>query len=142
VTTLELEQEDEKTSVCDCCGSTTHTVWGWVHEAGRWTRAAYLVRWAEEEGPHPPHVTLGWGGWGEGTGPEDRASIYAELRDDARFEFVDHPAPGALPGEEDVMGERLPRSVVEGDPRAGEVRETIEFLLRADDRLAPLVERR
>jgi hypothetical protein len=131
---LELEPQGEKEYVCDCCGATTHTVWGWVHEPGA-TRCAYLVRWSESS-PHLPHVTLGYGSWGAGTTSADRASVYAELQR-GKPRFVDHPAPGAPLDEPETLGIPIAAKAVRKDPRAGEVRETLEFILSADPRVRP-----
>jgi hypothetical protein len=90
---LMLEKQDSSTVVCECCAATTQRVWGWVHE-GDATRCAYFVQWAAEGGDHPPHITLGYGAWGEGTTAADRASIYAEL-EESGVQLVDHAAPGA-----------------------------------------------
>lgn len=128
---LTIERENERTTVCDCCGAPSHSVWGRLHEDGV-TRCAYLVRWADS-GPHPPHITLGYGAWGDGTSATDRVSVYAELKR-GRWRFVDHPAPGASPDESQLLGPPIPARKVRKDPRAGEVRETLEHIVRHDGR--------
>jgi hypothetical protein len=50
-----------------------------VHQAEGATRCAYFVRWSDDE-PHPPHLTMGYGAWDEGTSWANSTSIYAELR--------------------------------------------------------------
>jgi hypothetical protein len=96
-------------------------------------RCAYLIRWADG-GPHPPHLIIGYGAWGEGTTAEDRVSIYAEQKRGG-WRFVDHPAPGAPPDEAMVLGAPLAAIHVESDPRSEEVRETLDFIVRNDNRL-------
>jgi hypothetical protein len=130
---LDLEKQGQAEFVCDCCGGTTHRVWGWVHE-GDATRCVYFVQWAAQGGPHPPHITLGYGSWGEETSADDRVSIYAELEAEG-IAFVDHPAPGASETEQTVLGGPLRARDVKADPRAAELTETVEFVLRSDDRL-------
>jgi hypothetical protein len=132
--TLELETADAKTTTCDCCGATTHTVWGFVHEQGGGARCAYFVNWAEGRSKHPPHIALGYGAWGDGTTAADRRSIYAELHRGG-WQFVDNGAPGEPPGQVQVFGAPLRARDVEQDPRGGEVKETLDFIVRADDRL-------
>jgi len=130
---LRLQQESSKTTVCDCCGATSHSAWGWVHEGDDVTRCAYLAHWAES-GPHPPHITLGYGAWGEGTSSDDRVSICAEKRR-GKWRLVDHAAPGAPPDESTVLGLPMSAARVKRDPRGDEVRETLNFIVRNDDRL-------
>jgi hypothetical protein len=70
----------------------------------------------------------------EGTTPDDRVSIYAELKR-GRWRFVDHPAPGAPPDEPQVLGASMPAKQVRRDARADDVRETLEWIVRKDGRL-------
>lgn len=132
---LELEPTGSAEFFCACCADTTFRVWGFVHEQDR-TRCAYFVQWAASRGSHSPHITLGYGGWGEGTSAADRAMINAELRG-SNVEFVDHSAPG-FGDHSDVLGFPLLASIVTSDPQAPEVRETIEFILASDERLCAL----
>jgi hypothetical protein len=136
---LTLEERDSSTFVCDCCGATTQRLWGWVDE-GDATRCAYFVQWAAEGGDYPPPVTLGHGDWGEGTIADDRASIYAELGESG-VQLVDHPATGASDSESALLCHAVPASGVEKDPRASEISETFDFILRCDDRIQPPVPR-
>ena len=132
--TLELEQSDEKHWVCGCCGDTSHTVWGWVHEVGEGTLAAYFVSWADQ-GSHRPHVTLGYGAWGENTTAADRRTINLELTSAGEPVLVDHSAPGAPEDQSEVLGQALRAAEVESDPQRPDVLETADFVLARDERL-------
>jgi hypothetical protein len=127
--TLELEPQGSKTFACTCCGSTSHSVSGWVHDE-RGTRCAYFVHWADG-GPHPPHMTLGYGRWGEGSTAADRATVFAELRS-GRWEFVPHPSPASPDDQYETLGEPVRSSVAEQDAA---VQETVEFIAATDERL-------
>ena len=126
--TLELEPQRSKTFACPCCGSTTHTVSGWVHDE-RGTRCAYFVNWADD-GHHPPHMTLGYGRWGEGATAADRGAIFAELHSGG-WEIVDHPSPAAPEDQYETLGEPVPAAAVQG----AAVQETVEFIAATDKRL-------
>ena len=104
-----------------------------MHHADGATRCAYFVRSADR-GPHPPHLTMGYGAWGEGTTANDRVSIYAELKR-GKWRLVDHPAPGAPEDEAAVLGWPMPAKQVKKDARAHEVFETLEFIVANDARL-------
>jgi hypothetical protein len=132
---LELELEDEKTEVCDCCGDTTHTAWGWVHDTAGFTRAAYIVSWAETHS-HPPHITFGYGAWGNGTTAADRRLVNVEVIGGTP-ELVDHTSPGASPNQAEVLGIPLPPE----EPSRRERKELLEvarYVLSHDDRLAAI----
>ncbi len=132
--TLKLEQEDERTTVCECCGKTTRSVLGWVHENDNITRCAYIARWSPDADRHPPHLTLSYGAWGEGTTADHRASIYAELKR-GKWRLVDDPAPGAPPDEPETLGWPVRAKDVKRDPQRDDVLETLEFIVRTDSRL-------
>lgn len=78
--TYEVEPSGEKADKCECCGSTSHTVWGYVHERDGATRAVYYVGWAEGHEERVIWITLGLGAWGQETTESDRRSVALEGR--------------------------------------------------------------
>ncbi len=65
---------------CPCCGNSSRTVWGYVHE-GDETRAAYFVQWTlghvVERGAN---FDLILGKWGENANSKMRSAVSLEMR--------------------------------------------------------------
>jgi hypothetical protein len=72
---LSVEPLDESSGLCECCGTQTRCIWGFVHSGDR-TVAAYWVQWTvghlKEFGAN---VDLVIGRWGEGASADDRSVV-------------------------------------------------------------------
>ena len=105
---LELDQDKEITSDCECCGNKGHTVLGFIHK-GESTLAAYCVKWTEgHEKDNPPWLLLSMGAWGEGTTGKDRVTAGCVLlvnENGRNFHIVD--ASTLESRSEDIVGHHL-----------------------------------
>jgi len=130
---LEVEQAGDSTGHCACCGRTSRTVWGYVHEADGPTLAAYFVRWTdghiEETGAN---VDLVLGGWGDGTSRAGRAcvSLLHRQMEDGKpsLMIVDAKA------EPEIADKPLKRCEVIGTPLADQVFRLADAIYEQDDR--------
>jgi len=57
---------------CECCGSTTLGVSGWIEDSDK-TLAAYLVHWTQSSKEHDANFDLIFGKWGDEATPNDRS---------------------------------------------------------------------
>jgi hypothetical protein len=62
--TLSVEPTGESQGLCDCCGRTSRTVWGYVHSSDS-TIAAYFVQWTVGASEHMPNLDFLIGTWGD-----------------------------------------------------------------------------
>lgn len=86
---LTVEPSGESGGHCDCCGTATRRIWGWVHYS-EGTLAAYFVGWTEGKPDHGVAVDLALGFWGDTTTPEDRYAVALDYRHGANtFTIVD-----------------------------------------------------
>lgn len=116
---LAVEPVGESQGQCDCCGTTTKRVWGWVHHDDT-TLAAYFVGWTEGMPDHGVTFDLALGRWGEGSGPNDRQSVALDYRHDANaFMVVD--ASGRTADRPEIASIPLSRADVIGTPLAQQV---------------------
>ena len=80
---LTVEKLDESSGLCECCGSTSRSVWGLVHRGNK-AVAAYWMHWTvghlEENGAN---LDLVIGEWGDGASAEERAVVALEHRQEA-----------------------------------------------------------
>lgn len=95
---------------CDCCGTATSRIWGWVHQ-GESTLAAYFVGWTEGRPDHGVAFDLVLGRWGDETTPEDRCAVALDYRHDANaFMIVD--AAGRVADNSQLASAALARDVI------------------------------
>jgi hypothetical protein len=67
---------------CPCCGLPIRRVWGnLIDDEGT---TAYVVQWSPgSKGTHSVMIGMIFGAWGDGTGPDDRAHVAVECRQNA-----------------------------------------------------------
>jgi hypothetical protein len=130
-----VEQSGASGGHCDCCGSTTKRIWGFIHRDGA-TVAAYFVGWAEQCPDHGTSFDLILGMWGAATTKQDRYAVALEYRiveGSPQFMVVD--AQGRLTSDQDIAGFALKRSEIIGTPLAPRVFALIDAIYIGDPRL-------
>src|SRR5262245_45445756 len=76
---LRLQTLKSQDGACDCCGTTTRRVWGFVgYEHG--TVAAYFVGWTLGKRDHGAAFDLIVGAWGPNATSEQRGAVALEYR--------------------------------------------------------------
>ena len=128
---FEIEKLGESSGRCDCCGHSSHTIWGWIH-SGPATVAAYWTNWADG---HLSDVgatfDLVVGSWGEGTSIESRSaiSLLYKAGPDGGFMLID-----AAPYKS-LAARQLQREEVVGTPLADQAFSLVDTIWEQDDRL-------
>ena len=130
---LVVEPAGENLGTCDCCGRTSHTLLGYVHEAGGPTLAAYFVRWTEG---HVDELGSGLdlvvGAWGDGASPANRATVslvQRRMEDGSPSLMVVDAKP-----EPSVAEHALRRDEVVGTPRAAHIFRITDAIYEQDER--------
>jgi len=113
-----VEPINEQTGSCECCGRTSRSLTGFVHDRER-TVAGYFVHWTvghlQDNGAD---IDIVLGEWSDGTSPADRYAISLLHREadgeppalmviDARAKFQDGELAGHRLRREDVIGTPL-----------------------------------
>lgn len=135
---FEVEPTEESDGVCDCCGSQTRTVWGFVHEEGRGTVASYFVQWTVGKSieDHPANFDLIYGGWGEGATKSDRCAISL-----VHFESEGVPGVSVINANDrpvatsDLVGSAMSREELVGTPLAQHIFSIFDAVILQDNRL-------
>lgn len=71
---LDLEQTGSSQGHCDCCGTQTQRIWGFVNSRET-TVAAYYVGWTVGKPDHGAVYDLIIGKWGDNTSEVDRTHV-------------------------------------------------------------------
>src|SRR5690606_31225152 len=109
-TDLSLELGPQEAGfICECCGTRTTTVHGFVYAAGE-AFAIYYAGWSVQHPERGVTMAIATGEWSEGSGPADRVSIGVQARSletEIHFSVLE---PSQSPwGETELFGEMLPR---------------------------------
>ncbi len=125
---------------CECCGGTSRTVWGYVHE-GRRSLASYFVQWKLGQVPrHGANFDLILGKWGEGTSHDDRVAIALRFRRTEKgpsFMVVDaRERPTARGG---LAGAALAADQVLGSHWEQEAYDVVDAVWLKDERIREIV---
>jgi hypothetical protein len=134
--TIELAGSKEM-GPCECCGTDTRRVWGYVHR-GMEPEAAYFVEWTlgKVDG-HGAHFDLIVGQWGDGTGPSDKVAVSLEFRRTERGpEFMVIDAGSRRIAENELAGRALSRAEVIGTPLAQDVFGIVDAIWLRDGRIS------
>jgi hypothetical protein len=126
---------------CECCGSKSRTVWGFV-QRGDVTEAAYFVHWTlGQVERHGANFDLIIGRWGDATDSKDRLAVSMELHGTCNgpmftvIDSVNRPAAAS-----DLVGKALARDEVIGTPLAKQAFELVDAIWLQDERIAEIVE--
>ena len=126
---------------CECCGSKSRTVWGFIHR-GDVTEAAYFVQWTlGQVERHGAHFDLIIGKWGDATDSKDRCAVSMELHrtsDGPSFTVIDSVDRPTASNE--LVGKPLARDEVIGTPLAKQAFELVDAIWLQDKRIAEIVE--
>jgi hypothetical protein len=131
--------EESDFGPCECCGSRTRRVWGFVHSpAGT---AAYFVQWAVGRVPdHGALFDLILGRWGDGATAADRVLVTLDYRlTDTGPAFMVVDSGGRPAAGSELVGRALVRADVVGQPVAGEAFSVADAVLAQDARVAELL---
>ena len=135
---LEIEPTGATAGHCDCCGSTTERVWGFVH-GNKETLAAYFVSWARQRPNHGASFDFILGKWGESATPQERYVVSLDCRIiEGAPQFMVVDAHGRLPSAQDVAESALTRSEVIGTPLAPQIFQLVDEVYISDPRLAEI----
>src|SRR5262245_8198444 len=135
---MEIEPTGESKGHCDCCGSITKRVWGFVHSyAG--TVATYFVSWAERRPDHGASIELILGKWGESSTPQHRYVVALDHRIiEASPQFMIVDTQDRLPSADDLVSSALKRSEVIDTPLAPQVFALVNAIWIDDPRLTEI----
>ncbi len=137
---LVVEPTGQKDFPCECCGHTSRTAWGCVHE-GRRTIASYFVSWVLEKVPlHGAYFDLVLGKWGEGTTLDDKVAVSLRFRRTEKgpsFMVVDATTRPTARGI--VAGTALTKDQVLGSPWEQEAYDVVDAVWLKDARIAEIV---
>jgi hypothetical protein len=125
---------------CDCCGSNSRTVWGYVYRPAG-PAAAYFVQWTlGQVDRHGAHFDLIIGRWGEGADRSERCSVSLEFRRTEQgpsFMVIDSAARPVSSSE--LVGSILARLDVIGTPLAELAFNIVDAIWLQDERIAEVV---
>jgi hypothetical protein len=131
-----VEKLDESGGLCDCCGQTSHSVWGFVHQ-GEATVAAYWMHWTVGHLDEPgANLDLVVGAWGDKAEAEDRTAISLLYREpeDAPPALMVIDAPERPIANSVLVGNALLRAEVVGTPLAAHVFSLVDAIWVQDER--------
>lgn len=131
--TYAVEHMGRSCGACDCCGATSHSVWGMIHAAGC-TVAAYFVRWAEGHLDNPgASFDLVLGDWGKSATDADRyvvSLLYREIDGIPQFMVVN--AADCLAAQGALAKTALSREEVIGTPLAPQIFALVDAVCEQD----------
>ena len=135
---FDVEQSGASGGHCDCCGTTTKRVWGFIQRDGA-TVAAYFVSWVEQRPDHGAGFDLILGKWGPSATNQDRYAVALDHRIvDRSPQFMVVDAQGRLASNGDLAAAALKRSEIIGTPLAPQVFALVDAIYLGDARLNEL----
>jgi len=137
---LKVEPGTSEDAACDCCGSQSRTVSGFVYR-GDDAAAAYSVHWTlGGVDSHGAHFDLILGRWGDGTTAADRRAVALEFRrTDNGPAFMVIDAPGRPASRSHLVGRALTRAEVVGTPTATAAFGIVDAVWLQDERIREIV---
>lgn len=129
---FDVEQTGQSSGQCDCCGTTTQRVWGFVSRGGG-AVAAYFVGWTIGRPDHGAAFDLIVGAWGEGTTSAARSAVALDFRViDGTPQYMVVDAKDRPAASSDLVGKALTRADVIGTPLAAQVFEIVDAVYLSD----------
>lgn len=125
----------EAGTVCDCCGTRSTTVHGFVSRSGD-AFAVYYAGWSDRHPERGVTMAIATGEWAEDSGPQDRTSIGLEARPTATEIHFTVVGPEQSPwGETPLFGKMLSRENAVVHPVLRSTLEVAELVVRDDSRV-------
>ena len=123
---------------CDCCGSNSRTVWGYVYR-GNDAEAVYYVHWSlGKVAEHGAHFDLIIGQWGEGSEDTDRQTVSLEFQPGLGVMVID-AGPRKIATER-IAGKALSRDEVIGTPLAQQAFDIFDAIWLQDGCIAEVTQ--
>jgi hypothetical protein len=123
---FEIEEAGAAGGHCECCGTTTKRVWGFVRRGGE-PVGAYFVAWTQGKSDHGAKFDLILGKWGNSAANDDRYSVAVDFRlIDGAPQFMVVDALDRATSGSPFVGTALKRSDVIGTPLAPQVFATVD----------------
>ena len=144
MTELRVEPSgSEDAGSCDCCGSRSRTVWGYVHQPSGLI-AAYFVQWTlGQVDRHGAHFDLILGPLGADADRSDRRSVSLEFRRTAAgpaFMIIDSATRPVA--RSSLVGKSLARDEVIGTSLAQDAFAIVDAVWLGDARIREIVDSR
>ena len=138
--TVEPDKSND-TGPCECCGSMSRTVWGYLSVDGN-SRAVYYVQWPlGQVKKHGANVDLLMGQWGEGTTPEQRVAVSLVYRVGPNGpEFASIEATGRPHAESGLAAHCIPARHVLGNRVGADAYAFLHAIFGQDPRVKELVD--
>jgi hypothetical protein len=125
----------ESGTACDCCGTRSTTVHGFVYRSGD-AFAIYYAGWSNQHPERGVTMAIATGEWAEGSGLEDRTSIGMEARPTAtEIQFIVVGPEQSPWGETPLFGKMLSRECAIASPALKSILEVAELVVRNDQRV-------
>jgi hypothetical protein len=129
---FEIEESGAAGGHCECCGTTTRRVWGFVRRNGE-PVSAYFVAWTQGKPDHGAKFDLILGKWGDSSTKDDRYSVALDYQlIDGAPQFMVVDALGRATSESPPFGTALKRSGVIGTPLATQVFALVDAVYMSD----------
>lgn len=131
---LEIELGSASTSVCGCCGKTSHTLRGFVSKDGD-AHAVYFAGFTEGHQPVEGTLIVSIGDWTEDASPSDRTAVIMLARwvDGAPQVMVVGPDDNPW-GDVGVLGPVLTRQEALARPDIQDYFHVVDHVFLSDDR--------
>lgn len=135
-TELSLELGSQETgALCDCCGTRSTTVHGFVYRAGD-AFGIYYAGWSAQHPERGVILIIATGEWAEGSGPADRVSIGMVARPtDTEVQFTVIEPDQSPWGDTSLLGKALSRAAAIGHPCLRQALEVAELVVHDDPRI-------
>lgn len=118
---FEVEEAGAACGHCDCCGTMTKRVWGFVRRESE-PVCAYFVAWTEGKPDHGAAFDLILGKWGDTATKQDRYATALDFRlIDGAPQFMVVDAEERATSGSPLVGTALKRSDVIGTPIAAQI---------------------
>jgi hypothetical protein len=125
----------EAGDICDCCGTRSTTVHGFVYASGD-AFAIYYAGWSIQHPERGVTMAIASGTWSEGSGPADRVSIGVQARSHETEIHFSVLEPSQSPwGKTQLFGEMLLRDKALQHSSLRTTLEIAELVVREDPRV-------
>lgn len=129
---FEIEESGTDNGRCECCGTTTRRVWGFVRRDGE-PVGAYFVAWTQAKPDHGAKFDLILGKWGHFSAKIDRYSVALDCRlIDGAPQFMVVDAHNRATSGSPLVGTAFKRPDVIGTSLAPQVFAIVDAIYMSD----------